>query len=234
MRGVEWRGVATPPDPELADGRRSSFHDLARRRACPKGASEMSNVVTMADAKHRAGRRRQSDGVTALNAQSRKMVKQWAAQFRVSHKRTVQSIVAHGQLLLEGKKALAHGNFCAALAAAGIGQRTAETFMRIASHHVLANPKNSAVLPATQSGLYFLSGLQVEFVQDLLNEKRISPNTTRAELEEIVNPPVADEPATKPSRLRVAEGTDVAQEHRRRHQGVLRWGVRMRHDDEPR
>ena len=201
-RSKVWRGVAwLPLKPELADGRRSSFHDLARRCARLKGASEMSNVVTMADAKRRAGRRRQSNGITALNAQSRRLIKQWATQFRLSHTRTVQSIVAHGQLLLKGKRALVHGNFCAALAAAGIQERAAQEFMRIANHAVLANPRNFSVLPATRSGLYYLSGLQETFVQDLLTERKLSPNTTKAELVELVEPtPHQDEPKVQKER----------------------------------
>ena len=158
----------------------------------------MSNTASaLPDDSHpnRSKRPKRDATVSDLNARSKRLIRDWAKQFRASHGRTVRGIVEHGALLNKGKEALGHGNWTKALEAAGLNDRTAQEYMRIANHAVLANPRNFSVLPSARSTLYDLSGLQAEFVQDLLNENRVNPNITRDELAEMVNPtPEEEEP----------------------------------------
>jgi hypothetical protein len=162
----------------------------------------MSNVVvTMADAKRRANRQRRSKDVAALTAQSKHLVRGWAEQFKMSHRRTVEGVVAHGTLLNRGKAALSYGNFCKAIETAGLSLRTCEYYMVIANQP-WAVPKNFSILPSSVSALRFLASQQREFVQELLDERRINAGMTKPELVALVDPPIPDEPpVAKPPRV---------------------------------
>ena len=100
----------------------------------------MSTTATASKANPRTRRPRRSKTRHQLDAQSKQAVKQliryWAREFRFSQGRTVEAIVKHGAKLNEGRKALietlGHGHWLAALEEAGIGERTAQMYMRIA------------------------------------------------------------------------------------------------------
>jgi hypothetical protein len=111
-----------------------------------------------------------------------KTVPQWAEEFRASRERTVAAIVDLGKLLIEGKAAMAHGQWQIALELAGIDVREAEKCIRIANHAVLANPSNFTLLPDARSTLYELSGLQPEVVSDLIGAGVVNPRVTCKEL----------------------------------------------------
>lgn len=100
----------------------------------------MSTTATASKANPRTRRPWRSKTRHQLDAQSKQAVKQliryWAREFRFSQGRTVEAIVKHGAKLNEGRKALietlGHGHWLAALEEAGIGERTAQMYMRIA------------------------------------------------------------------------------------------------------
>ena len=136
--------------------------------------------------------------VSDLTKQADKLVKDWAAQFRTSHVRTVEAIVERGALFNKGKRALGYGNWTKALAEAGISERTAEYFMLIVDEKsVTSNPKFFRFFPATVSSLNYLATRPRELVEDQLNEGRINPNMTKDQLVELFEPTTA-EPAAKP------------------------------------
>ena len=139
--------------------------------------------------------------VSDLTKQAARLIGDWAAQFRTSHVRTVEAIVERGALFNEGKKALGYGNWTKALAEADFSERTAEYFMLIAREEsITSDPKFFRFFPATVSGLVYLATRPRELVQDQLNEGRINPNMTKAQLVELLEPTKAKPPAKAPAK----------------------------------
>ena len=146
----------------------------------------------------------------ASKKKAERLVAFWAKAYMAYHLHDVASIVNRGEAFNDGKEALGHGNWLDALEEAGIAERTAQYYMRIANHPVLVESANFALLPSTASALHFLAGLQEEFVQALLDEQRIGPNTTVGELVEMIEPAPAEppvKPAPKKSGKKVKELT---------------------------
>jgi hypothetical protein len=126
------------------------------------------------------------------------IARRWARKFSAGRDQAVESIIAFGQLLTEGKTELDHGEWLFALETAKIDPREAEKCMRIANHPVLSNPSNLSNLPSALSSLDYLSGLTAEGVdvQALLDSH---PKATKKQLKVAVEgPPVKERWSTPP------------------------------------
>jgi hypothetical protein len=119
-----------------------------------------------------------------------KTPEQWGNEFRASWGRTVEAIITHGKLLNEGKNALRHGEWLAALTHAGIREREAQRYMRVATR--LGNATNLSVLPTAIASLDLLASLQPEAIGELIESGVVNPMVTTKELKAAVagvNPP---------------------------------------------
>jgi hypothetical protein len=116
-----------------------------------------------------------------------KSPEQWGEEFRASWGRNIEAIIAHGRLLQEGKYALGHGLWTHALRHAGIAEREAQKYMRIANK--LAIPANLSVLPTAIATLDFLAGLQSETITELIESNVVTPTVTTRELKAAVTAP---------------------------------------------
>jgi hypothetical protein len=95
----------------------------------------------------------------------------------------VKAIVATGQLLLQAKAALPHGQWIEALEGAGISPRVAQMFISVAEHPAISNTSNySHLLPAASNTLYVLSRVEPE-ERDIatLETGEVNPTTTLSE-----------------------------------------------------
>jgi hypothetical protein len=177
------------------------------------------STTTAPRAKAPARRTRRGKTQRQLDAQSRQLAKQqvqyWAREVRTSYTRTVEAhdrkveaIVHHGTKLNEAKTAVGHGNWLTTLEKADLEERSSQDFMLIAANPVLANPKNFADLPATVSCLRYLASklLQPEFLQGLLDEKRIHSEMTKPELVELIEPAPTEKPRKNVTRGKRTKG----------------------------
>jgi hypothetical protein len=82
-----------------------------------------------------------------------------------------------GRTLNEAKAALPHGDFIPMIKRdLPFGKRTAQQFMQIARHPVLANAHNCALLPSSRSALAELARIPEEELVDAIERGDIRPD----------------------------------------------------------
>ena len=111
------------------------------------------------------------------------LVATWSDRIRASLARSVEAIVATGQLLLEAKLELSHGQWLETLEVAGISPRVAQMFISVAENPALSNTSNySHLLPAAYNTLYVLSRVEPEErLIEALETGEVNPTTTLSE-----------------------------------------------------
>jgi hypothetical protein len=109
-------------------------------------------------------------------------VDEWAARIRGHLARTVEGIIATGRDLIEAKRALPHGDWLPMLSQAGIGEDTADRFMRVARHPVLSNSAHVRNLPPSYGTLAELSRLPEADVVAAIDGGYVRPDTTRKDV----------------------------------------------------
>ena len=111
------------------------------------------------------------------------VVAAWSARLRASLARSVEAIVATGQLLLEAKAALPHGKWLEALDGADLNPRVAQMFIAVAEDPSLSDTSTySHLLPAAYNTLYVLSRIQPkERLLEALETGEVSPTATLSE-----------------------------------------------------
>lgn len=105
----------------------------------------------------------------------------WALRVRPHLDAAAEHIVAAGRELIDAKAALAHGDFGALLAELGLTPRTAQRFMSIARHPVLANTTHASHLPAAWTTLFELSRVPEEVLAEAVEDGRVHPGMRRQE-----------------------------------------------------
>ncbi len=114
----------------------------------------------------------------------------WADRLTNAYKKSVQAIVAAGQLLIEAKAAVPHGDWArlfkgqpqAVARPMPVSQHTAEQLMRIARHPTLSNSSHGSNLPTSWRTLAELARIKPELIEVALARGRIHPEITRAEV----------------------------------------------------
>jgi hypothetical protein len=153
-----------------------------------------SDQVNCTDPQCKAARRRKwgagalvpasaaGDEVIEGTIVSPKSRKQWAVIIRRDLRKSAEAIIAAGRHLAEAKSQLDHGEwtpFC--VNDLGISPRTAERFMEIAAHPVLANPTHVPHLPPSWGTLYELSRMHPPDLTKAIEAGDVRPDTERGE-----------------------------------------------------
>jgi hypothetical protein len=136
------------------------------------------------------------------------LAQQWANQINDSVGDTVKSIVATGNLLIQAKKALKvkrgwlrmfkdHREPIAQ--PLRIGRLTAQRYMAIARHPIIANASTSTHLPPNWTGLYALTTLPDPVLEWAIADGRIHPDITQREIRAMIRtakgePPISPAP----------------------------------------
>jgi hypothetical protein len=108
-------------------------------------------------------------------------------RFRNAWKMGVSGIIQAGQVLLDGKEQLAHGEWLGWLHKdLKLHERRAQMLMLVASHPVLSNANHASHLPASWTTLYALSflcrpGQSPQKMLGLIKSGAIHPTMTREE-----------------------------------------------------
>ncbi len=116
----------------------------------------------------------------------------WAGIIVHDLRSSVASIVSAGVNLIAAKAALPHGSWLPMLKLAGVGERKAQTLIKIASHPILSDPQQAALLPAGWTTLAELAELGEDDVRGALASGIIGPDLTRTQAEALRPPPDRD------------------------------------------
>jgi hypothetical protein len=121
---------------------------------------------------------------------------EWATEIRTELRKNVASVLSLGKLFVAARDALRHGEFESMFDDLPIDQRTAQMYMSIAEHPVIANPKHVSLFPPSWSTLYVLSRVEPMRLEAALKDGLINPRTQREEARQLfcAPPPVKDWP----------------------------------------
>src|SRR5262249_49476772 len=113
---------------------------------------------------------------------SRKTRAEFTVEIRESWQASVTAIIRTGQLLIEAKRALPHGEWGDMVSGQlPFGERTALMLMAIARSRTLRNPKHISHLPPSWGTLYVLATLPDRQLNELLANEKISSDMTLRE-----------------------------------------------------
>ncbi len=121
---------------------------------------------------------------------------QWADRIRGELRRTVESIVETGRLLLKTKSDLAHGEWGRMFEERliPISQDTAGCYMRIAAHPLLSNSDHGRNLPPSWRTLYELTKVPEPTLINAFKDGLITPEMERRHVAALLPPKPAPEP----------------------------------------
>ncbi|MDI3462128.1 MAG: hypothetical protein OJF50_000949 [Nitrospira sp.] len=137
---------------------------------------------------------------------------QWAKAIKSEYRKTVESVLVIGRMLLAAKEMLPHGEFQHIFVDLPFDRRTAELYMSIARNTVLSNAKYVSHLPSTVSVLYELSRLPESVLEAALSDGTIPPNLRREDARKLFKPHPSLKTwslATAEERLRYAINAEV-------------------------
>jgi hypothetical protein len=142
-------------------------------------------------------------------------VHDWAKEIRAVYRKTVEASITIGQLLLQAKAALGHGQFKQMFVDLPFDIRMGEVYMSVAENSVLANPKHVSQLPLSIATLYILSRVEPLRLEQALEDRVIHPELRRDDAKQLFTPTVP--PTTEwtlaeaENRLRLAINAEVLQ-----------------------
>ena len=122
----------------------------------------------------------------------------FAVKITATWQKAVASIIQTGQLLIQAKRDLTHGQFASLFDDPPSGdcgrverrvpfsQRTAERLMRIAGNKVLTNATHASNLPASWATLYLLTCIPEDQLEVLIKAGGVNADITRKDAECIV------------------------------------------------
>lgn len=135
----------------------------------------------------------------------------YAAAINAEWRKSVQSILEVGQLLIQAKRLCEHGEFLRMFKGSNeavsnpvpFGERSAEMLMAVASNSVISNPKFVSYLPQSWGTLYELTKLDDEQIVAGIKSGEITPDMTKAEASALRADPV-EKPEQPPHEEMVA------------------------------
>ena len=123
---------------------------------------------------------------------------EWAKRITTAWQKALSSIIETGQLLIDAKIALGHGNFGKMIEAElPFKERTAQCLMKIARDKRLTNPQHVALLPPSWGTLYALTLLNDKQWKKGVEQEIIKPEMERNDVVALLHGP-------KPKRSREA------------------------------
>lgn len=164
----------------------TELSEIARRAGT--GAEELDEVI---------GKLEQTmEKVSAELAECRSVAsaqrQAYAERIRGHLIQCVESVLAIGDVLIEAKAKLPHGEFEAMVREdLGWTPQTARKFMAIARNEVLANRAHVRDLPPSWGTLSELARVKPAELEQAIAEKRVRPDMTRADTRELVHPGLA-------------------------------------------
>ncbi len=107
----------------------------------------------------------------------------YAGWIRERLERTVRTILEIGEILIEAKESLPHGEFEGMITDdLGWSPRTAQRFMAIARHPILSNPTHGSLLPASWRTLAELARMGPEELERAISAGCIRPDMQRRDV----------------------------------------------------
>jgi Protein of unknown function (DUF3102) len=107
----------------------------------------------------------------------------WAKRIRAASRKTVESMIQTGKLLIEAKRKLGHGDFVAMVRNdLPFKERTAQRLMNIARSPAISKASNWSLLPPHLSTLHDLAALPPETFDVKIASGAINPDATREQL----------------------------------------------------
>jgi hypothetical protein len=122
---------------------------------------------------------------------------EWADRITAAWRKSVQHIIETGRLLRQAKEELNHGQWLMMFSTRRrdspipFNVRMAQQLMAIASNPILSNANHESHLPPSWTLLYLLSSLPDDELTRLIDEERIHPGMTRADVGRIDGPDAA-------------------------------------------
>ena len=110
----------------------------------------------------------------------------WVERIRVPMRKTLGGVFALGDVLIQAKEALPHGEYLLAVKIAGFEPRVAQMFTRIAQNSVLTDAKYLSCLPLEYSKLYMLTQLSDISLRRALRSGHITPTMRTRDVQELV------------------------------------------------
>jgi hypothetical protein len=125
---------------------------------------------------------------------SHEEINHFALKYRAAWQKSVTSIVAVGQMLLDDKNGtnavekVPHGQWGDIFKSphAPFGSQTARHLMRIAEHAVLSDPKHASDLPCSWYNLFLLHHVSPDRLLCLIREKEVHAEIEREQIDEIL------------------------------------------------
>jgi hypothetical protein len=117
--------------------------------------------------------------VTTISNTDSAQVILWADRIRPHLVAAVENIIAAGRGLHTAKEDLAHGEFLDLVKSLGLRPRTAQKFMAIARHELIANAPPGTHLPASWTTLYELSRVPDALLEQALADGQVSRDMSR-------------------------------------------------------
>jgi hypothetical protein len=119
---------------------------------------------------------------SAVVATGQSSVEDWAARISEQVGKSAQSLVLLGQLFIDAKSALQHGQWEDLFQTDNLRfrMRTAQKLMQVAKNATVSNAKNSALLPPSLDALATLARLDAKVVQEGIDSGAIRPDLTIA------------------------------------------------------
>lgn len=113
-------------------------------------------------------------------------VAHFATSIVAAWQKQVAAIVATGQLVIDAKAKLDHGQLAGLYAELPFSERTAQRLASIAAHPVLSDPTHGPDLPASWRTLAMLAKVDAGALGRFIASGTVHPDLTRAEAEDLV------------------------------------------------
>lgn len=141
----------------------------------------------------------------------------WAPRISAQLRRSVESIIEAGRLLIEAKAACEHGEFLRLFndhsnpvdGCLPFGRRTGHMLREIAGCTVLSNGKHISNLPTSWGALYDLSRIPEQDLIDAIESGRVTPELKRSDVRKLITDESDDQPQTEPEPSRVLNLMDL-------------------------
>lgn len=115
---------------------------------------------------------------------SKPRAEKWAGEIRTQLGKSVESIIAVGQLLTKAKAELVHGEWGRMFEdqLVPFNARTAQRLMAIAANPELSNATHASFLPPSWTSLYELTKVEPDTLHNALRDRVITPDMKRSDV----------------------------------------------------
>lgn len=134
-----------------------------------------------------------------LSPSVQKKMQAWANKINASWRKSVEAVIATGQLLIDAKDDVGHGNFLELLKNEeylAFDEDKAQSLMTVARHPWISNTENFRYLPPSYTTLETLAALPAAAFPKLVKKSEVHANMTGKDAADVVKkviPPEEDE-----------------------------------------